>query len=906
MKKSLLVFICFIVTIQIGNAKSILPPLPVTITAFAPLRAAPASILTITGAGFSNTAASNTVYFGSVKAVVTAASTNSLTVTVPFGSMFTPITVTNTESNFTAVSAKHFHPTFSTSKSSFTDTDLSAVRAFTAGTNTVGVAFGDLDGDGKPDIVAVNKGSNTLSILQNNWSSGVVAANSFSKVTDLHTNTAPSDVHLADMNNDGKLDMIVNSSVSQIRVFLNTSTGTGNFTFATGVDYNSVQQANHLAITDVDGDGRLDILGINRANNQMMIMRNIGIGAAIDFDNPTNFATGTEPAAIAIGDLDGDGKPDIAVANYIDNNVSVFLNTSVSGEITSTSLAATQTFTVGGKPQGIAIGDIDGDGKMEIVTSYWAGSGVNILANTSSGLGNISFSSAAQFYAGSSTYWISLADMNGDGKLDIVASDQNGFIVIPNQTTLGNITTAGFSTQTRFSANGSPRVFVGDLNGDGKPEVVATNGTVSLFQNTLSVPAVITSVSPLKAAPGATITISGTDFDPIASNNTVYFGATKVAASTAIGKTQLTVTVPSGANFGPLSIHNKINKTIAYSAEFFQPVFSPYKTSFSSDDLAPKLDFATGTKPNSVISVDIDGDGKPDLLTANYLTNSISMLLNASSTGAFDASSLNELKIIPGISVGVLAIGDINMDGKPDIILGHSSSDYIRVYINTSTVGSPSFTVSSDFDLGYDGDGITSLAIADIDGDGKPDIIGTVNATSYNVAVLRNKTAPGSSIISLANTYSFNVSGTRLKRMAIGDLDGDGKPEIVVTHYTVNYTEGTGSKVSVLTNQSNPGSIKFATSTSYTTGTGPYQVALGDMDGDGKLDIVTSNLANTGTGIFGNTVSILRNTGSGFAAFESFPTGNGPQGVVLADMNGDGKLDIITSNVNQPKTQFPY
>ncbi len=293
----------------------------------------------------------------------------------------------------------------------------------------------------------------------------------------------------------------------------------------------------------------------------------------------------------------------------------------------------------------------------------------------------------------------------------------------------------------------------------------------------------------------------------------------------------------------------------------------------------------------------MDGDGKPDIIVANRTTNKISILLNSASSGAFSAGSLSKTEIDPGVSLRHVTIGDVNMDGEPDIIFSLASDDYVRVMINTSTAGNLSFSTSSDFYAGDDNDEITSISVHDIDSDGKPDIIATLDVTSGNLRILRNTTIPGSSMVSFTSgsNASYNLSGTRARRIAIGDLDGDGKPEIVAAFYTLNYTEGGGSKVTVLKNESYPGLIKFnSTQTPYATGTGPYDVALGDLDGDGKLDIVTSNLADGA----GSTVSILRNTGTGFAAFESFPTGNQPKGIAIADMNGDGKPEIITSNIN--------
>ena len=897
LKNSILTVLLVFFVIQTERAFSA-APLPTIISSFSPLSAEPGATVTITGSGFNATPALNLVYFGAVKGTVTAGTETSLTVTVPVGSTYAPINITNTGNNTLAASSKYFQPRFSPRKKSFIDTDLAPVQVFAAGTNTTGAAFGDLDGDGKPEIVAVNKGSNTVSILQNNSTIGVITAGSFSIAGTLTTGTSPEEVYLGDMNMDGKLDIVVNNSGdNNVSVFMNNSSGTGNFIFLAKVDFATGVNPTRMALGDIDGDGRLDVVTTNKTDNTISVLRNSTGFGIFHLMAKVDFATGTEPLAISIGDLDQDGKMDIATVNYLSNTVSVFRNTSTSGTIDGTSLAAAQSFAVGGKPQGIAIGDLDGDAKPDITTTYWAGSGIQILPNTSSGSGNINFATSVGFAVGSSTYWVSLGDMNGDGKLDIIATDANGFDVISNNTTTGNITTAGFPVKTRFYLNSYPRAVIGDLDGDGKPEIVATNATVSVYRNTLQVPPTISAISALSAAPGTAITITGTDFDPTASNNIVSFGEARAIPTTISGTTSLTVTVPYGAGLGALKVFNKTNNTIAYSSQYFQPAIFPWKSSFSSTDLATKLDFAAGTTPNTVSSADMDGDGKLDIIVANRTSNKISVLLNSASSGAFAAGSLSKTEIDPSVSLRHVTIGDVNMDGKPDIIFSLASDDYVKVMINTSTVGNLSFSTSSNFHAGHDNDNITSISIHDIDSDGKPDIIATLNATSGNLRILRNTSIAGSSTVSFTSgsSASFHLSGTRARRIAIGDLDGDGKPEIIAAFYTLNYTEGGGSKVSVLKNESSPGLIKFNnTQTFYTTGTGPYDVALGDLDGDGKLDIITSNLANGA----GNTVSILRNTGAGFADFQGFSTGGQPSGIALADMNGDGKPEIITSNIN--------
>ncbi len=141
--------------------------------------------------------------------------------------------------------------------------------------------------------------------------------------------------------------------------------------------------------------------------------------------------------------------------------------------------------------------------------------------------------------------------MNGDGKLDIIASDPNNILLMTNLTSAGNINATDFPVKLRIPLSGSPRVFIGDLDGDGRPEIVGTNDKVSILKNHLPIPVAISAVSPINAAPGTALAISGANFSPTASDNIVYFGAAKAVPTAITGTTELTVKVPDGASYGP-------------------------------------------------------------------------------------------------------------------------------------------------------------------------------------------------------------------------------------------------------------------------------------------------------------------------------------------------------------------
>lgn len=235
-------------------------PVP-TISLVSPNFANPLSGVTITGTNFNTTPGNNIVYFGATRAAVTAASATSLSVNVPNGGIFAPITVENNSCAIEGNYNKPFLPTFNNSAYAPQTVNFATHIDFntTASANHNHIAYGDIDGDGKVDMIINNFSANTLEIYRN---TGTVGSPSFSLALTLTLATnSPGKASVSDIDGDGLLDLVVAcaAGAGNIYIYRNTSTP-GSISFASAVTVPYFTNANMSVVADMDGDGLPDIL----------------------------------------------------------------------------------------------------------------------------------------------------------------------------------------------------------------------------------------------------------------------------------------------------------------------------------------------------------------------------------------------------------------------------------------------------------------------------------------------------------------------------------------------------------------------------------------------------------------------------------------------------------------------
>lgn len=474
LKSGFLVLLCLVTYVTIAQP---------TITSFTPSAAKPGDVVTITGTNFNTTAASNIVFFGATRANVTTASSTGIVVTVPVGATYGPITVLNTATSLIAYSTQHFNPIYSPAKTGITSTDFAAKQDVTTSAAPRWVAVGDIDGDGKTDVVVAYQASNTISVFRN---TSTVNTISFAAGVDFATGASPAFVAVGDINGDGKLDIAVaNTNDASVSLLRNTSTN-GNINFAAKVDVAVGTAPRFIAYGDIDNDGKIDLAVANSSSSSVSILRNTSSTNTISLATKVDFTTPSFPVSVSIGDLDNDGKIDMVTANQFGENISVFKNTSTSGAI---SFNTNIDYSSSTGPIGVIIADLNGDNKNDIAVAVLNSNRVSVFRNTSTS-NTISFATRVNFTTGTSTASISIADFDGDGKPDIVTgnsgSTANSASVLRNTSTTSTI---NFTTKVDFAVGTSPTaIAAADINGDSRQDFITANGstssrTFSVFRN---------------------------------------------------------------------------------------------------------------------------------------------------------------------------------------------------------------------------------------------------------------------------------------------------------------------------------------------------------------------------------------------------------------------------------------
>ncbi|MBI3846339.1 MAG: VCBS repeat-containing protein [Planctomycetes bacterium] len=610
------------------------------------------------------------------------------------------------------------------------------------------------------------------------------------------------------------------------------------------VDDNSV--LNSIAVADLDGDGDLDLVvgddsqGDLRFSKLSVYLQSKPGCFSISPQGPFGGPILTDvPRTVAAADLDGDGFVDIVSANFRGRNITVFhqdpnapgtfgLVQEIRGPVGHTIR----------QPRSLAIADFDGDGRLDLAVGDV--SEVSLFVQDAPGHFDDQTPPTPLVPSDGLPFSLTVvvaSDVNSDGRPDIVAaSDTSRFDSIVVFENMGN---REFTDTRRLTAeiDNPTALAAADLNGDGRQDIVCTSAdanTIALFfqaqDGTFGVP----SVRPVGAFPRS-VTVADLDGD----------GDLDVAAACLTGMSLAILYQESPGVFSaqPLLVTGMT-----------QPM----------------------TQPRNVAAADLDGDGFVDLVATDPDRGGLSLYLQRR-PGAFDAPP----KILGDDAItdspNALATGDLDGDGDTDLVASSSVQGGGLAIFTQVTPGK--FDTRSVVLHGAAGDLLSGVAMADVDGDGDLDLVGTGGERSSHLLLWTQESGAFQRVpIMVPAGASGDAPGP--KGVAIGDVDGDGRLDLVSANFD-------GNSVTVLYGDASRTFTRTAIVEDAKLES-PVSVALADLDGDGRADVMSADSQSGNVGIFYfDSAGTERQR-----VFLPLPNGAGPLSVATGDLDGDGRLDI--------------
>ena len=750
-----------------------------------------------------------------------------------------------------------------------------------AGVYATSVAVGDFNGDGKADLALANQcplsncNAGAVSVLLGNGDGTFQAAQTYS------TGGFEADaVTVGDVNKDGKADLIIANGCQSpnqcgkgaIGVLLGN--GDGTFQSAKANSSGGVT-ASSVAIADVNGDGRADLIVANQcldstcASGGVSVLLGNGDGT---FESPRSYSSGGVTAvSVAVGNFNGDKKIDLVVANQCQSagncngTVGVLLGNG------NGTFKAAQSYPSGGYlGVSVATADFNGDGKTDLVVSNQCQSSGNCTKGNAGvllGNGDGTFGSAQSYVSGgNNTAAIAVADLNGDGGMDLVLANQclsQGSCMVGSVSVLLGNGDGTFQAAQNYLSDGvfAYAAGVGDWNGDGKLDLAVVDQCQSSENCSGSFTLLLGNGDGTFQVP-PNYASGGYDADSVIAADLNRDGKLDLVVSSLCQSANC-----AHGNNGTVSV------LLGNGDGTFQQAH----------------DYASGGFGASSVAIgDFNGDGNPDVVVANQCSTSdcksggnVSVLL-----GKGDGTLGTAISYSSGAYVALsVAVADFNKDGKLDLVVANQCQNSgCKNGAVAVLLGNGDGTFESAQSYGSAGYFTNFVAVGDFNGDGNPDLAVTSQCQDGSCSNGGVSVLLGNADGTFQAAQSYNSGGSEADSVSVADVNGDGKLDLLASNLCQSLSDCNNGNVSSLLGR---GDGTFRAAHAYSSGgQNAYSVVAGDFNGDGNTDVVVAT--SDGTDVL---------LGNGDGSFQT-PIPYFPGGIFISsgDFNGDQKPDVVIAS----------